>query len=388
MHHRHGAGVQERGDEIAIRRSVDAWSRIANVEFQIVSSDKLSASAAGVAGDGVSLVTIAATPENVLLFSKDPENAAATTRIFYNRRGSITEADIVLNPYQQFSTDGTIGTFDLESTLTHEIGHLLGLNHSSVLGSTMHANNARNGVFGLQSFGARTLSAADIATVRSIYGMRDADEDCCGSVEGKVALGNRPSRNLEVWIEDLSGRVHGSVRLSGSEDFRFDGLGNGKYRVLAQELGRLRMSYPVQELGVATVAASETVVVNGKPSPLAREFEVTYMGFNGKLSEMAVPLSAGRIHTVYLGGRNLDPRRISVSFNSPYLSLVPGTMRSLDYGPDISVISFDVRVGPRAARGEYSVYVDSERGDRRAIVGGLTVDSFSNPWTLAAAGDD
>ena len=53
----------------------------------------------GPVGDGVSLITVAQTPENVLLFSKDPENAAATTRIFYNKRGMVTEADIVLNPF-------------------------------------------------------------------------------------------------------------------------------------------------------------------------------------------------------------------------------------------------------------------------------------------------
>jgi hypothetical protein len=62
----------------AIRRSIDTWSSVANIEFQQLNSDKQSASPSGPVGDGVSLITVAQTAENVLLFSKDPENAAAT----------------------------------------------------------------------------------------------------------------------------------------------------------------------------------------------------------------------------------------------------------------------------------------------------------------------
>jgi hypothetical protein len=372
----------------AIKRSIETWSRVANIDFQEANSDKLSASPSGAAGDGISLITIAQTSENVLLFAKDPESAAATTRIFYNRRGLITEADIVLNPYQQFSTDGTLGTFDLESTLTHEIGHLLGLTHSSVLGSTMHANYARNGVFGLQSFSSRTLSADDIAAVRAIYGVRGADLECCGNIDGRISVSGKQNRNIEVWIEDVSGRVHGYTKASAGGEFHLAGLNEGKYRVFAHETSRTKNALPVQEIGTAVVTTGETAVVNARAIAGVRDLELSYLGFNGQLSEMAVTLSPGRSYMVYLGGRNLDPRKLDIRFTSPKLYAIPGSLRSLDYGDEISVITFEVRVGRRAAKGEYSIYVESDRGDRRAIVGGITVDSFANPWTSFSVFDD
>ena len=109
----------------AVKRGVRAWEAAAGVEFEIVLTDRENASGPGAAGDGVSLITIAPSAENMLIFGRDDLDAAAKTRIFYNRKGSITEADIVLNPTQQFSTDGGYGAFDLEATVTHEVGHLL-----------------------------------------------------------------------------------------------------------------------------------------------------------------------------------------------------------------------------------------------------------------------
>src|SRR5262245_31860479 len=46
----------------ALKRSLDSWSSVADIEFQVVNSDKLSVSPSGPAGDGVSLITIAQTP--------------------------------------------------------------------------------------------------------------------------------------------------------------------------------------------------------------------------------------------------------------------------------------------------------------------------------------
>jgi len=340
----------------AIRRSIDTWSDVA------------------------SIITVAQTPENVLLFSKDPENAAATTRIFYNKRGMITEADIVLNPFLQFSTDGTLGTFDLQSTLTHEIGHLLGLAHSPVFGATMHANYGKNGVFGIQNFNSRSLSADDIAAVRSIYGVRADDEDCCGSVQGRLAFGAKQGKTAEVWVEDSNGRVQASTESTDGE-FRFNGLSEGRYRVFAQEVGRARTSSPAREIGDALVERGGTVSISAKAASATRDFDLSFVGLNGQLSEMAVPLAPGRTYTIYLGGRNLDSRRLAVGFTSPFISAVPGTMRSLDYGDEISVVSLDVRVSIRAAAGDYSIYAETEKGGKRALIGGLTIE---NPSTFSS----
>src|SRR6478672_8400117 len=78
-----------RGSDIdgAIRRSLEAWEKAANVEFIVVNTEKQNASPAGPAGDGISVITNAGSAENVLLFTKEAEQAAATTRVFYNGRG-------------------------------------------------------------------------------------------------------------------------------------------------------------------------------------------------------------------------------------------------------------------------------------------------------------
>ncbi|HVF31134.1 MAG TPA: matrixin family metalloprotease [Pyrinomonadaceae bacterium] len=373
----------------AIRRSIDSWSRVANVELRQVSSEKLSVSPSGPTGDGVSLITIAQTPENVLLFAKDPEGAAATTRIFYNRRGLITEADIVLNPYQQFSTDGTIGTFDLESTLTHEIGHLLGLPHSEVLGATMHASYGKNGIFGMQRLTSRTLATDDIASIRSIYGARE-DSECCGRIDGKLLVPGKHARAIEVWVEDFFGRVHGSTKVGATGDFAFAGLREGKYRLFAHEPARTRNSIAAQEVGVASVTSGETSAVTAKvvTGGSQVDFGLTRLGFNGQLSQVAVAATPGRSYIVYLGGRNLDVKDISIGFNSPDLSVVQSSIRSLDYGEDISVVSFEVRVSARAKHGEYTLFAELRGSDRRAMIGGITVDNFFAPGSSFATFDD
>src|SRR5205085_11153002 len=129
------------------------------------------------AGDRINLITVSA--DNSSAF--DSQDNPGRTRVFSDA-GAITEADIALNPNDLFSSDGTPGTYDLESTFTHEVGHLLGLEHSAVIGATMQPRQAQNGLYGLPAFTQRTLSEDDAAGARALYGSQAGR----GSITGKL----------------------------------------------------------------------------------------------------------------------------------------------------------------------------------------------------------
>jgi hypothetical protein len=160
--------IKAGGDvEGAVRRALGRWERAAGVRFVVAWADEQSANA-GLRGDGVSLITVADTPENNSFFSG---RGIGYTKLFFNpSTGKIGEADIVINPRQKFSTDGSPGTYDLEATLTHEVGHLLGLDHSVAEGSVMREGQPVNGRSGSRHLSRRELGDDDRAGARSIYG--------------------------------------------------------------------------------------------------------------------------------------------------------------------------------------------------------------------------
>lgn len=369
----------------AIERSLATWEKAANVKFQVSWTDKQSVSPNGKSGDTVSLVTVAQTTENILLFGSDADVIAARTRVFFNRRGYITEADIVLNPYEQFSTDGSFGTFDFEATLTHEIGHLLGLEHSSILGATMHEHQGKNGVYNLASFGSRTLAADDIAGVRALYGANSDEENCCGAVGGRLVQANgKPAKDFQVWAEDAeSGRVAAGAATNAEGIYRIEGLPGGQYKFYAQGSGKdSAKSFSVENLGEVGVVKGKAQILSKKLRSAAKNFDVRYVGFNGQVSELAVPINGGKSYLIYVGGSNLDSSKVTIGFNSPYITVTPKSLTNHRYGADVSVISFEINVAAEIPLGEYSFFVKAKGEDSEFAVGGLTVETFPNQWSI------
>lgn len=372
----------------ALERSLKTWESVANIEFQVVWTDKQSVSPSGKTGDGTSLVTVSQTAENLLVFSGDSAEVSARTRVFFNRRGLISEADIILNPYQQFSTDGTFGTFDLEATLTHEIGHLLGLEHSLIYGATMNETQGKNGVYNLSNFAARTLAEDDIAAVRAIYGAKNADEDnCCGIIAGNILLPNgKAAKNLFVWVEESeTGKIFAGTKTNSEGNFQIKGLPLGKFDIFVQ--GSIDAKNPdenfvAEQLGEAEVNRDKVTDFERKIETYSKPFEAVYIGFNGQLSKLAVPINAGKSYPIYFGGKNLEPTDLSIKTNSRFLNADGTNLTKYDFGIDLSVWSFELNVESELADGEYSLLFQNGNGQKSYLVGELTAERFSNPWII------
>jgi len=246
----------------------------------------------------------------------------------------------------------------------------------------MYAQQGKNGTLSLPGFSLRTLAEDDIAGVRSLYGAANLEGDCCGKLDGKLIQSNGKSgKNIQVWAEDAeTGRVMGGVLTNEDGEFHLEGLAAGTYRIYAQDFSDKMIFGAAEELSEIEIKKAKTVNIIKKLKAASQNFGFLYAGFNGQLSELAVPLNNGKSYTVYVGGKNFDAKSVQIDFNSPFFSITPGTITAHDFGSQISVISFVVNVKPQTPPGEYSFKVQKQNGESRFIVGGLTVETFLNQW--------
>lgn len=350
----------------AVRRSFAHWSEAVNIQFVETSSDAINISPSS-KGDGVSLITVADTPENRNAF--DSADRTGRTRIFYNpTTGEITEADVVINPAASFSTDGTPGTYDLEATFTHEIGHLLGLEHSDEAGAVMQPHQGINGLYEQAAFNARTLSDDDRAGAHALYGAREN----FGAVTGTISDAATIPVAAHVWVEErATGRIMaGNVSLPNGS-YRIEGLPPGEYRLIADHVAESQNQF--------TVAAGETVRRDLSLTDARTTIKPSLFGSNGHLSTIAIPLVQGNRYTIFVGGEGLEQVSGSgISITSPFIKVNPASLTlatGINY--EYPIISFDVELSPDAPPGDYSIRLQSKSGEVAYIPGGLTVDSTS-----------
>lgn len=223
--------INERGSEDiddgsefeAIRQAFATWEAVASASFAFL-DDGLTPRTRTFGGQ-----------TNLIVWREEGENSALGPGVFalttstFRSDGEVMGAEIELNGADfQWSTRGETGRADVQHILTHEIGHLLQLDHSFVPGATMHPSTFAGD---LQS---RSLEADDRAGISAIYPAAGFSATT-GRILGRVTKNGIPVFGAYVTAIPVGPRQGGLGEVAGitfpSADYEIAGLQPGSYRV-------------------------------------------------------------------------------------------------------------------------------------------------------------
>ena len=165
--------AERSGDDTdrALRRSFTTWEHTGGVEVGFTPEP-----------GGVAHPKVAADDVNVVWFVDDwpfhDEGVLALASVWADTSGAIVAFDVQIDGAVDWSTDGDPDAYDLQAAITHEVGHVLGIEHSPYEEATMFASQ------GLGDGWRQALAPDDEDAARFLYP---------GAPFGQGTKGERPS---------------------------------------------------------------------------------------------------------------------------------------------------------------------------------------------------
>jgi len=155
--------------ESVVKASFDSWHDVTCSDLQILYGGTTNDDRT--AADGKANVVVWRDQTWPTSYSR---TAFALTSVTYNSEtGRIVDADIEMNgEFHTFTIGDETVLIDVQNTLTHEVGHFVGLDHSFDLSATMFASAATG------ETKKRTLEQDDIDGICSIYPVLDGGRSC------------------------------------------------------------------------------------------------------------------------------------------------------------------------------------------------------------------
>jgi hypothetical protein len=353
VHDSFAAGLRNSEDALLITEDSDPMAA-----FQAAAS-RWSA----VPGSSVRIAPLERTPlgrdaadgRTVILAADSPElqsvvgSALAVTLVRFRLTGAILDADIVFNgkPRTPFSTTLTGDTIDLQSVLTHELGHALGANHSPLMGAAM--------VPGLlpRSDAQRHLSADDIAFLTEAYPAEGALAGL-GAITGRVVFDDiRGVRAASVVAVNRAAGVTLQALTAADGFYRIGAVPPGDYEIYVEPFdGPARPNdVGLRDSDVDTdfaltfaepliVAAGSTSTVNILVPSGRAPFDVELAGLLTDSRAVAGPLklTPGESVEVLLFGQGLSAEGAELRVLGRGMSVRPDSLR---LEPRISIRGFE-----------------------------------------------
>lgn len=249
-------------------KSFAAWTNVPNVTARTQFGGFVSANP--LVADGTNVIGFLSRP--------DLDHVLGMATFSYDlTTGVISESDIFLNSIFPWSVAdvGDSARYDVQSVLTHEIGHLLGLGHSA-LGETQPVTGGRT-ILGKRAvmfpiayprgnLEDRTLEPDDASAVADVYGSSEARRTL-GQISGRVTLNGTGLLGAHVTVFNPgTGALYAGYTLDNQGRFVIGGLPVGLYIVRAE---------PLDDIDLDSVFDDDAVInINFKPAFYAKQVAV------------------------------------------------------------------------------------------------------------------
>jgi hypothetical protein len=194
-----------------------------------------------------------ASGQTVLGFEPHPadDRVLGQTTWEFDSSGNPVASHIWLNSAAIFTwsvaPSGEAGRFDVQSIMTHEIGHLFGLSHSALGETTLNTTSGGRSINGKAAVMFpiaypsantldRTLKPDDVAGIADLYGTPVFRQQT-GQISGRVTLSGAGVFGAHIFaFNQRTGTLVGGFSLDNQGTFVISGLEPGLYLVRAEPL--------------------------------------------------------------------------------------------------------------------------------------------------------
>ncbi|MBL8861614.1 MAG: IPT/TIG domain-containing protein [Planctomycetes bacterium] len=349
----------------AIQLAIRAWNEATGTTAALVENTSPAARArTDWESDDIHLVLFDET--NASGYFPNGSGIVAVTPVWFLSNGVITDADVLFNGADfTFTASAAPHAFDVQDVAAHELGHLLGLDHSGWAGATMYPYVDPNVVL------HRSLAGDDERGLRQAY-----PAGSFSTITGRVTRASDGSAvaGANVVALDAAGRCVAGALSNAAGNYALAGLEAGAYTVWASPLD--------QPVGAANLGAGHTVVTNFQSTAIASAV------VDGATSTSVGDGSAGvAADTAFALGRNFDELPLRVVPGAPSIhslhgsGLAPGSALAAS-DPDFAiqvlswnntVVTFQVSAPPGEPDGHVDLLATSAGGDRSVLHAAIEV---------------